>query len=263
LSKLSFGICSVATNQYINYWEQMVISSKSNHGQFGLHFHVFTDQIDRVNSFARDNPDLGITCHKIDSLKWPEATLYRYKLISEEAESLTEDYLMHLDADMLFKEEFGRDLRPLDWENGIALVAHPGFWRPAGFGRVRFYLSNPKIFLIDLVSYLKVGGLGSWSQDLSSLAYVERHNRREYVCGGVWMGSRLSFLDMVSSLHNSVSNDEERGVMAIWHDESHLNKWASKNLHTTLTPRYCFDPGYPQLRNLEEVIRAVDKNLEI
>ena len=241
----------------------MVISSRSKHGEFGFHFHVFTDQTGRVETFARDNPDLAITCHQINPLNWPEATLYRYKLISEAAQSLTEDYLMHLDADMLFKQEFGRELNPLDWENGIALVAHPGFWRPAGFGRPRFYFSNPKVFLIDLLSYLRVGGLGSWSRDLDSLAHVKRHKRREYVCGGVWMGSRRSFLDMVASLKNSVSRDEERGVMAVWHDESHLNKWASENLHTTLTPQYCFDPGYPQLRNLEEVIRAVDKNLEI
>lgn len=241
----------------------MVISSRSNHREFRFQFHVFTDQTDRVFLFARDNPDLQITCHRINSLNWPEATLYRYKLISEVAESLTEDYLMHLDADMLFKQEFGRDLHPLDWENGIALVAHPGFWRPAGVGRVRFYFSNPKVFLTDLVSFLRVGGLGSWSQDLNSRAYVQRRSRREYVCGGVWMGSRHSFLDMVASLHDSVSNDEERGVMAVWHDESHLNKWASQNSHTTLTPRYCFDPGYPQLQNLKEIIRAVDKKLEI
>ena len=263
MTKKTIGVCSVATNHYIDYWEQMVISSRFKNGEFGFHFHVFTDQTERVSSFARDNPDMGITCHKINSLNWPEATLYRYKLISEEAGSFTEDYLMHLDADMLFKQQFGGDLRPQDWKNGIALVAHPGFWRPAGFGRLRFYSANPKVFLIDLVSYLKIGGLGSWSRDLSSLAYVERYKRREYVCGGVWMGSRRSFLDMVASLDNSVSKDEERAVMAIWHDESHLNKWASENLHTTLTPKYCFDPGYPQLRNLEEVIRAVDKNLEI
>lgn len=74
------------------------------------------------------------------------------------------------------------------------------------------------------------------------------------------MGQNAKFKEMVSDLNDSVSRDELNGVMATWHDESHLNKWATTNAHSTLSPSYCYDPSYPHLWSLGEIIRAVDKN---
>jgi hypothetical protein len=103
------------------------------------------------------------------------------------------------------------------------------------------------------------GGLGSWEQNPDSTAFVDRSERNNYVCGGTWIATREEFINMVQELDTQVAIDESRGVLATWHDESHLNKWASKNSHIILNPEFCYDASYPQLSKIIPVITAVDK----
>jgi hypothetical protein len=261
VSKMSrIGILTVATNRYIEYWEKMVISFSESVSNHDLTFHVFTDQISRVQKFSDLNSNINVRVHKVEPLGWPSASLYRYRLISSISDLLGEDVLMHLDADMLVLRSFDSQFDPSTWEGGVSLVAHPGFWRPSGRAAVRFYRDNPRRIAADLSSKIRIGGLGAWCQNRNSEAYVPRKSRKVYVCGGTWMGMNREFKALSQTLAQSVSVDEIEGVMAEWHDESHLNKWAVMNRHSVLSPSYCFDPSYPQLADLEEIIRAVDKN---
>ena len=90
---------------------------------------------------------------------------------------------------------------------------------------------------------------------------MRRKDRRIYVCGGTWFGERDSFLKLVSELSQNVAADLEQNRIAVWHDESHLNWWASKNPHLTLTPEFCHVESYPQLEGLIATITAVDKTV--
>jgi len=257
----TLGIVTVATNRYIRYWMDMAESFHKNVSGFELTFHVFTEQLENVDEFCKLHPEINVRVHKIEALGWPLATLYRYKLINSISDQLTESTLMHLDADMLVRAKFDASFTPNLWHGGIGLVAHPGFWRPVGFELVKLYLQNPKKFVADFKSIVENGGLGSWCDDPLSSSFVPKKMRHTYYCGGAWMGQNAKFKEMVSDLHSSVSQDEVTGVMATWHDESHLNKWAVSNAHSTLSPSYCYDPSYPHLRSLGEIIRAVDKNV--
>lgn len=257
---ITLGIVTVATNRYIHYWMDMVESFHKNVNGFELTFHVFTEQLENVELFCKLHPEINVKVHKIEALGWPFATLYRYKLIDSISDQLTESILMHLDADMLVREKFDSSFTPNLWKGGIGLVAHPGFWRPRGFKLVRLYLRVPRKFVADFKSILENGGLGSWCDNRLSASFVPKKKRHAYYCGGTWMGQNAKFKEMVSDLNDSVSLDEMNGVMATWHDESHLNKWAVSNAHSTLSPSYCYDPSYPHLRSLTEIIRAVDKN---
>ena len=257
---ITIGIATVATNRYIHYWEKMVESFDQNVRDFDLTFHVFTEQLEAVNEFCELHPGIDVRVHKIDSLGWPLASLYRYKLVNSISDQLTETILMHLDADMLVLSNFDSTFHPEIWEGGIGLVAHPGYWRPRGLNLVKLYLRFPRKLVADVKSILENGGLGSWCANPDSKSFVPKKMRKNYYCGGTWMGRNAEFKEMVSILDNSVSQDEIAGVMATWHDESHLNKWATWNAHSTLSPSYCFDPSYPHLSGLDEIIRAVDKN---
>ena len=57
---------------------------------------------------------------------------------------------------------------------------------------------------------------------------------------------------MAEVIAERVNKDFEKGVIALWHDESHMNRYLIDNPPTlSLTPSYCFaeeqirNPDYP------------------
>jgi hypothetical protein len=254
------GVVSLATGtKYFGYWKEMVLTFKANESNFkSLKFYLLTDRVHEVEEFCRVN-QINSQIFLIPSYGWPEATLLRYQEILAIKESITEEVCIYIDADMLIKTDIVPKLRSTEWENGMAFVAHPGYWRPNGLARAIFYLKYPNRILRDLVSKIKIGNLGSWERDESSAAYVPRQYRKIYICGGVWMGRNQYFFELIEKCSLAVKIDLNRNFIAIWHDERHLNKWFSDNGGTILTPAFCYDPTYPNLASLPEYIRAVRK----
>ena len=256
----NLGFISIATGEkYREYWFDLIQSFRATFANFdGLKFYLLTDDPESVIKFA-SKINLNIEVFEIPPYGWPEATLLRYKEILKLEFYFKEDILIYLDADMLVRHDFESTLRPESWKNGIALVAHPGFWRPRGIPLIEYYLNNLLNFASDVMTFLRTGGLGSWEVRKQSKAFVARKARKIYVCGGTWMGKRVQFMKMVKTCSENVDYDLDRGLIAKWHDESHLNKWSSENEATILNPSYCFDPTYSNLKQLPEFIRAVRK----
>jgi hypothetical protein len=65
---------------------------------------------------------------------------------------------------------------------------------------------------------------------------------------------------MAEVLHQNINVDLQSAFVASFHDESHLNAYASKRDFKILAPEFCFDPSYPQLDGVSPKILAVDKN---
>jgi hypothetical protein len=179
--------------------------------------------------------------------------LSRYEIYSSYAHEINADVLCHIDADMLFLANPYEFLNPEEWKNGVALVAHPGYFRN----------SSSEVSLLqkckDLSRKIKIGGLGTWETNRKSTSFVRRSRRNAYICGGSWMAKKEKFIALVSKLHKNTEEDLEHGVIAKWHDESHLNRWASENEFTMLNPSFCYDSSYKWLTGLPEIIRAVRK----
>jgi hypothetical protein len=110
-----------------------------------------------------------------------------------------------------------------------------------------------------MLRILSMGSLGTWETRKKSSAYVPRNTRATYVCGGFWLAKKPDFIKLVTKLDSETDIDTTNGVVAKWHDESHLNKWASETGCTVLDPSFCYDSSYDWLRGLPEVIRAVRK----
>jgi hypothetical protein len=257
---VTIGIMSVATNLYLDYWKRMVQSAESvSKIEDQVTFFVFTDDPENAEIFAQDLKNVAVKAFGIEPYGWPEATLLRYAIFSSQIDEMKSDILMHLDADMLFSTNPWSRVRSKLVREKICLVLHPGFWRPMGAQRIVLYASHPILACKDLRIRIKEGGLGTWEENPKSEAYVSRKLRKNYFCGGTWFGKNEAIKDLLKKLEHQVSSDRDRNITAKWHDESHINNWATENRHTIENPELCFDETYPQIRNLTPSIIAVRK----
>lgn len=256
----SLGIMSVATNIYLEYWKAQAKSVDEHLGKnFNVTLHIFTDRPEEAELFGGSLRNVIVKGHRIPAYRWPEATLYRYRIFNANKTELTQDVLMYLDADMVVhKEVTGLDLATPSG-SGVTLVQHPGYYRPAAFKALTLYVGQPKLLASDLYSRWRLGGIGSWETSPKSKAFVPRSLRTDYFCGGTWWGYQEDVLGLVAELDKRVTQDELAGVMAKWHDESHMNWWGANHPHATKSPSFCYSVSYPWLRSLPMIIQAVDK----
>lgn len=256
----SLGIISVATNIYLEYWKSQA-RSVADHvvPEIDVVLHIFTDQPEEAERFGAELSNVTVVGHRIPAYRWPEATLYRYRIFNVERDSLTQDLLMYLDADMLVHQRLEVCELETPTGSGVTLVLHPGYFRPGLVQRIIGYFASPKLAISDGYSTLKNGGIGAWDSNPESKAFVPRELRKQYFCGGTWWGYRADFLALVSELDQRVTQDELAGVMAKWHDESHINWWGANHQHQTKNPSYCYSVAYFWLKGLPMIIQAVDK----
>lgn len=259
-TKLSIGVFSIATNRYIKYWQDMAASADKNLfvGQ-DVVLTVFSDQISELTDFEKRLERVRVNAIKVKALEWPQAPLSKFRMVSGFRGEFDQDILMHLDADMLVAKGAGDDLRPSAWEGGIALVRHPGFRRPLARRRAEFYLSAPGTAVRDAYRTAVEGGLGTWETNVRSRAFVPRHRRITYVCGATWLAQGGQMLELCAELSERVDRDLGKGIIARFHDESHLNWLASSRSCTILDSDYCFVENAQNLMDLRPRIVAVEK----
>jgi hypothetical protein len=258
----TLGVMSIATNVYLKYWMALASSIDTHVTAFQpVVLHVFTDQAQAAREFAQTLTKTSVVVHEIEPLGWPEATLFRYKIFSENIAEITEPFLMYLDADTLVTADFEDDLGERMAQHGVLLVEQAGSWRPSALSRVlRFYFLHPGAIFADTRKLLLEGGLGTWETRRISQAFVPRSRRKSYVTGAVWMGEREALSKMMAELATRVEHDWERGIVAVWHDESHLNWWSAEYQPELLDPRYYFFEGHRHLDELPRIIQLIRKD---
>lgn len=145
-------------------------------------------------------------------LGYPNETLYRYGTILGLKYRLLEyAQLFYCDADMEFVATVG-DV----FSHGITATLHPGY-----------YVQNTR---------------GTPETRPESTAYCP--NLKRYFCGGFNGGDARAYITMAEDIHECVHADARRGIMAVWHDESHLNRYlANHHPEKVLSPSYCFPEG--------------------
>ena len=259
---IDLTIFTVATGRYLDFWIQLVNSGEEFIGDsVRTHWLVLTDQGEKIPTDIVNKLGPRLSVVPIKHEPWPYPTLKRYEYLLFAKEEVAGDYIMHLDADMVFANLVNEPdiTKPLE-ESEIACVSHPGYFRPKGLERVKFYGKNPRRFIQDMKLFLKFGGVGTWEQSASSTAFVPRALRHDYVCGGCWFGTKNGILEMAESLRNNIKLDLHSDFIANFHDESHLNAFIVNKKIKILTPEFCYDPGYPQLKDISPKILAIDKN---
>jgi hypothetical protein len=123
--------------------------------------------------------------------------------------------------------------------NSMTFARHPGFvfsfTKFKNFGILR----TVKTFSTYL-RFLSRGQLfnGPWERNRNSLAYVRPTSRRRYIHGAIWGGPKKDFIKMCEELDQTIDRDLRNGIVALWHDESHINRYLSSNRKLGYFPKF-------------------------
>ena len=85
---------------------------------------------------------------------------------------------------------------------------------------------------------------------------------RRYYQGCLWGGKVPEVLNMIDDLQDRVNKDLKKNVIAVWHDESHINKYFiehQEKVHT-LTPEYSYPEVFAEHCNFEPKIVHLAKD---
>jgi histo-blood group ABO system transferase len=255
----TIGLATIATGRYIELLAPLLESARAHFfpGELVKTF-VFTDSPHKTAIFT-DAPQVAddVLRLPIEHEPWPLVALHTYHYFTRYAERFAGlDYLYFIDVDMRFVARCADEILP--HSSGLVAVEHPDYWRGH-----RGFASRA----IDAVTG------GRWSarplphaalpfeRDPRSTACVSDPHHRYYYAGAFAGGRVDAFLEMAHALRDAVEADHRNGVIAVWHDESHLNRYLYAHPPKRLAPAYCYPESvYSHLAHLEPVILALDKD---
>jgi len=227
---MKIGILYICTGKYIRFFDSFFESAELHFLKGNeIHYFVFTD----------GNLDIFASCdriHRIEQPKlgWPHDTLMRFHMFSRISDLLTTmDFLFFFNANMRFVEDIENDILPDESDHWLVGVIHPVF---VGRDKVEFtYDNNPK-----------------------STAYIPKGEGDFYYQGCLSGGRSREYLSLSHELLRNIDIDQSKGIIALWHDESHLNRYFLNHKPKRLDPGY----AYPEDWDIpfEKKIVQLDKN---
>jgi hypothetical protein len=237
---MKVAIIFIGTSKYLNFLPSYYEKAEANlFPGVEKQYFVFTD------GEMEDLPE-NITLINQDHLPFPYITLYRFDIINRAMDQLEEyDYLLFMDADtqvvstVEFEEIFTKD-KPLTGVHhpchALGMPPHNEF--PGAFE------TNPAS-----LCHIKAG------EDISV-----------YWQGCVW-GGRMDYAKkLVQELDYRVKTDESNGIIAVWHDESQINRYFMDNreLVNTLQPNYAYPESFTAFMETYEpkIVHLAKKNSE-
>lgn len=204
--KYKVALCLMATNKYAQYVRPLIKSARKYFFKgHDVKYVVFTDRE------IEEAPD--IIRVQQDHMVWPYIPLKRFHIYGSQKELLsTFDYVYSIDVDALFFSSIGPEVL-----SDRVFTLHPHFVYKRGE-----HESNP-----------------------DSTAYISDAEYNHYFCGGFWGGASQEVIRFLEVAQSQIDQDLENNLIAIWHDESHLNRYATDHPPTLiLSPSYCYPENY-------------------
>ena len=219
---MKIGLLIIATNKYTQFLDTLIKSADKYFLKgYEITYFLFSNQNIQIKS------NRNIIKIDVEHKEWPWMTLGRYRVFSDNSKDLSKmDYLYYCDADMRFVSEVGSEIL-----GERVATQHPGYFGSRGTPEI-----NPL-----------------------SLACVFPYENMEYFAGGFNGGTSIEFLKMSNTISKNIETDYNRGIIAIWHDESHMNRYFIDN-----KPTLILNPGYCYAENTDipfkKKLLALDKN---
>ena len=192
------AVLYICIGKYSVLWPEFYESSqKYLFTSSNVHYFVYTDSVDLIESL---NNSPNVTCIEEKNYGWPGNTLFRFRMFLGIKEWLQKfDYIYFFNANALFVTNVDEDILPNDKE--LVVAEH-------------FAMRN-----IDPILF-------EYDRNKKSKAYVQYGKEGgHYVQAAMIGGATDTFLSMCHECSLNIEEDFKEGVIARWHDESHLNKY--------------------------------------
>lgn len=176
-----------------------------------IEYFVFTDDMTLSDSGK-------VHLHQKECKGFPLDSLFRFDMfLSIEEELKAFDYLFFFNANMLFVAPVGEEFLPKN--QGLAAVLHPGYFKKPSF-------------------------LFPYDRNKQSTAYIPPFKKGyKYYMGSLNGGTRQEYLKLIQECSKNIHDDYDRGYIALFHDESHLNKYLFEHNCLGLSPAYAYPEG--------------------
>ena len=210
------GVLYICTGKYVMFWEKFFISAEKYFlpSQEKTYF-VFTDA---EEIYGEENSNVKRIYQK--SLGWPYNTLMRFEVFLKAENQLKQcDYLFFLNANTQILAPVEDDILPGEDNDGLLAVNHPNFWD-----------KSPDVF--------------PYERSSESSAFIEHGDGRYYMMGAFNGGESEAFLQLIRTCKENIDKDLEKGLIAIYWDESHLNHYLLHRNPLVLTPSYLYPEDY-------------------
>lgn len=227
---MKIAFVTIATNKYISLAENLLDSMNKfafMDANIKLDLFVFSNipQIFELKN-GRIKTKGIVTTH----VPFPLISLLRYHYYGSCQELEEYDYIFHIDCDMQLMSNVGSEIL-----GDRVCVLHPGFAAR----------QKPEIYPYD--------------RNENSNAYVKTGEGSLYFQNCFQGGNAKEFLNMCSILKNRCEEDLRKNYIALWHDESYMNRYMVENPPTLVLP-----PTYAQPESWssfgETKIMHLDKN---
>ena len=227
---MSVAIIFIGTNKYLNFFpkyyetcEELLFPGVKKQ------YYVFTD-----GGIVGDEIPDHITAIRIPHKEWPSITLERFHTILLAEELIQEhDWLLFLDADMRVDAVVNSE-EVLNDEKDFIAVHHPCHYNT---------------------------GTGDFERRPESEACITG-NPLQYYQGCLWGGKMEAVIPMMKLLKERVDKDYSNDIIAVWHDESHLNRFFIENqdrVHA-LPPDYAYPECFPQYPYQRKIVHLAKDN---
>lgn len=233
---MKVAICFIGTGTYLNflpkYYENI---QKYFLPESEKTFLVFTDG-------ELEEPPNNMIVYKQEHLEWPYITLTRFEIINNAREEIEKnDWFVFIDADALVVNDILED-EFFDNTKKLFGVHHPCH-----------YLKMPP--------HDKLPGAFE-TNPLSRSHVTDDDDLSVYYQGCLWGGKVSDVLELIDELSDRTKKDLADNVIAVWHDESHLNKYLieQKENVNTLGPEYAYPEVFSDYCNFEPKIVHLAKN---
>ena len=230
------GILLVCTGKYKEFCNRLIESIEKNFLQDSKKIYFFFSDDEK---FIEDIAQKNKITHYITKIKqrgFPADTLYRYHYFLTQKYNLllNTDFVYYFDVDMCVNSVITSDILPIPNKSLVGVI-HPGFYKNNKNG-------SPEI-------------------NINSTAYINPQQYKNcYIAGGFNGGITEEYIKMAETIKTAIEIDDENELIAIWHDESHLNKYFTYNYEKfkIVDSEYC----YPESWNIpfQKKILALDKN---
>lgn len=187
------------------------------------------------------DPPENVKIYYQEHLSWPYITLKRFEIINKANEDLYNfDWVVFMDADTLVVDKITEE--EFFSEKELFGVHHP-----CAFMKMPPHNEPPGAFETNPIST-------AWTNDFSI-----------YYQGCFWGGRVPYVMDLIDELEDCVNQDLEKGIVAVWHDESHLNRYFSqhKDLIRLFGPEYAYPESLKQYFDFKPKIVHLAKNNSI